>query len=239
MLLATGSALAKEAKKSTKSKAAPPKPKVTASPSPTPTTPPAPVPAPEELKPKVETLLKPKSIKRVVEDFDVITNSEWVSAESKTLEHSDDDDFAFVNAVLIRTPLSYARPKIMDWSLYPKMSSAIKKFEYDPATQVIEIEGEASGLRMHSWVKVDPTYTDLIRYEIIKGDMRGFKVQAYLWDREGKTLAVAKGLWPHAKQSLPAFVRLLFKPVSEVVLGVATKNFRGYIEEEYKKQKSQ
>lgn len=189
---------------------------------------PTPVDAPEGLKPNIEQLLKPKSLKKLFEDYDVITNSSWAG-----------DEFEFVNAALIRTPLSYARPKIMDFSLYPKMSPAITKFEYDPKTQIIEIKGEKAGLHMHSWIKVDQTYYDLIRYEVVRGDLTGFRVNAYLWNRDGKTLAFAKGSLPRAKQILPTFVALLFKPVSEVVLSVATKNFRSYIEEEYKKQKTQ
>jgi hypothetical protein len=185
-------------------------------------------------KPKLEEMYKPKSIKRIVEDLDIITNSEW----------TDKDEFAFINGVLIRAPLRYARPIIMDFSLYPKMSSALKTFKYDPKTETIEIVGEAGGLRMHSWVKVDQRYWDEIAYEIVRGDMVGFKVKAYLWDTSsisklgvtGKTIAGAKGLWPGGKTALPSFVATIFKPLSEVVIGVATKNFRSYIEEEYKKQ---
>src|SRR5690349_21583711 len=72
-------------------------------------------------KPEIQTILKPKSITRIMEDRDVITNSEWAG--------DGDEDFQFVNATLIRAPMRYARPKIMDFSLYPKMSSALKKFE--------------------------------------------------------------------------------------------------------------
>ncbi len=186
-----------------------------------------PVPAPPESKAAVDSLLKPKSLTRVVEDYDIITNSEW-----------RDDDFAFVNAVLVRTPMEYAYPKMLDFSLYPKISSAIKKMEFNPKTQILEMIGETHGLYMHSWVHVDQRYSDIIHYEIVRGDMTGFKIDAYLWNRNGKTLTIAKGYLPHAKQMLPTLVALVFKPVSEVVLGVATKNFRSYIEEEYKKEKA-
>ena len=174
-------------------------------------------------KPRLESLLKEKSIKRVLNDYDVITNSEW-----------KDDDFAFVNATLIRAPLRYARPLIMNFALYPKMSDALKKFEYDEKTQLLEVIGEAGGLRMHSWIKVDQRYWDEIHYEVVRGDMRGFKCHAYLWEKEGKTLAVATGNWPNGKKAFSSVIALIFKPLSEVVIGVATKNFRSYIEEEYK-----
>lgn len=182
--------------------------------------------------PAPESLLKAKSLQRILDDYDVITNSEWSGA--------GDADFGFVNAALIRTPLGFAQPLITDYSLYAKMSSAIKKFEYDPATKIIELEGEAGGMRMHSWLRVEqrPGDGNELVYEIIRGDLVGLKVHAYLWDRNGKTLAIARGSLPRARAMLPALVRLVFKPVSEVVIGVATRNFRSYIEEEYRKRKT-
>lgn len=182
--------------------------------------------APSGAKPPLDSLLKARSITKLTEDYDIITNSEW-----------DENDFSFVNATVIRAPFSYAGPKVVDFSLYPKMSPAIQKFAYDPATRTIELVGEAYGLRMHSWIKVDQEYDDIVRFTIIRGDMTGFKVNAYLWDRDGKTVTVAKGILPGAKQMLPSLVALVFKPVSEIVLGVATKNFRSYIEEDYRKMK--
>lgn len=178
-------------------------------------------------KPKQEELLKPKSLSRIFEDYDIVTNSEW----------TDSDDFHFVNGVYIRTPLKYSRPLIMDYSLYPRMSSAIHKFKYDPKTHLIEIQGESHGLKMHSWVHVDDKYWDVIHYKIVKGDMKGFKIDAYLWEKEGKTLAIATGLWPKGRKMFSGIVALVFKPASEIVIGVATKNFRSYIEEEYEKKK--
>lgn len=189
----------------------------------------APTPTPSPKKPKPDELLKPKSLTRILEDYDVITNSEW-------LENSD---FSFVNATLIRVPLKYARPKVMDFSVYPKMTSALKKLEYNPKTQIIEVIGEAGGLRMHSWVQVDQQYWDEIAYEVVQGDMLGFKIRVYLWDTNGKTLVAAKGILPGGKKRFSSVIVLLMKPVSEIVLGVATRNFRSYIEEEYKKQKTQ
>jgi hypothetical protein len=176
-------------------------------------------------KPALEELFKPRSVTRILEDYDAVTNSEW----------HDNSDFSFINGVLIRAPLRFARPKIVDYALYPKMSDAIKKMEYDPKTGILELEGEASGLRMHSWIKVDQRYYDEINYEIIRGDMKGFKVRAYLWEKNGKTVAAAKGVLPGGRKMFTAVTALLFKPVSEIVIGVATKNFRRYIEEEHKK----
>jgi hypothetical protein len=182
-------------------------------------------------KPAAESLLKPRSFKKLTEDYDIITNSEWVGRSDKR-----PDDFAFVNAVLIRAPLRYARPKIMDFSIYPKMSSAIHKINFDPKSKLLEIAGEAKGFRMHSWIRVDASDPEALHFDVASGDLKGMKIDAYLWDKDGKTLAIAKGLWPEGKKFFSSVVALLFKPVSEVVIGVATKNFRSYIEEEYRKQ---
>jgi len=177
-------------------------------------------------KPRVEDVLKEKSLKKVENDFDIVTNAEWL----------DNDDFHFVNGALIRAPIRISRKLMLDFSIYPKMSDAIKKFEYDPKKDIIEVIGEAGGLRMHSWVKVDQSYWDQLNFTIIKGDMLGFKIKTYLWDKSGKTLVVADGNWPKGRKAFSGVIATLFKPLSEVVIGVATKNFRGYIEEEYKKK---
>lgn len=180
-------------------------------------------------KPALETLLKPKSITRVLEDKDIITNSDW----------TERDDFTFVNAVLIHAPILFARPKIMDFSLYKQMTPALQKFEYDPRTEILEVKGRAGGLKMHSWLKVEQKYWDEVGYEIVRGDMVGFKVRAYLFEREARTLAVARGVLPEGRKRFSTMVALVFKPLSEIVIHVATRNFRGYIEGEYKKGKNQ
>jgi hypothetical protein len=179
-------------------------------------------------KPAPDGVAKPKSVKRMVEDFDVITNSEWAG----------DSNFEFINGAYLRVPFKYGRASVIDFALYPKISSAIKKWDYDAKTQTIEAAGESHGLRMHSWIKVDQRYLDLIEFNIVRGDMTGFKIKVYLWEKEGKTLVIGKGEWPGARLSLPTLVRLVFKPVSEIVLGIATRNFRSYIEEDYRKKKS-
>lgn len=174
-------------------------------------------------KPKLENLLKTRSIKKL-EDNEVVTNSEWL----------DSGDFAFVNGVVIRAPLRKARPQILNFNLYSQMSKAISKFEYNPKTQIIELVGEASGLKAHSWIQVKALYEDFIQYEVIAGDLKGFKVDAYLWEKAGKTLAIAKGNWPQGRKAFSWVIAQLFKPVSEIVIGEATLNFRKHIEKSFK-----
>ena len=86
---------------------------------------------------------------------------------------------------------------------------------------------------MHSWVKVAAEYSDGVRYEIVRGDMTGFVMSTHLWDRGGQTLAYAEGRLPGAKSRFPALVALAFPTVAEVVLSIASKNFRKILEEDY------
>ena len=117
------------------------------------------------------------------------------------------------------------------------MSDAIKKMEYDPKTNIIELEGEAGGLKMHSWIKANIQHKDALIYEIIRGDMKGMKITAYLWEHQGKTLAVAEGFLPGAKSKFPGLVRIALPSLAEIVLGIAMKNFRKSIEDEYNKNR--
>lgn len=177
-------------------------------------------------KPAFESLVKPKSAKVVLEDSEALTHAHW-----------QEDDFAFVNAVLLRAPYRLAMERVTDFSLYPRMSSAIKKMSYDEKQRTIELLGEAGGLRMHSWIKVDIPHKDLIIYDFVRGDMTGFKVRCWFWERQGKTLAYAEGKLPRAKTRFPGLVAFAFPTLAELVLSVATKNFRNLIEEDYNQKR--
>lgn len=179
-------------------------------------------------KPEPEKLMKPKSLERILEEQDPVMNSEW----------TNDDDFKFVTGVYIRVPFEFARPVILNFSQYQDISSTIKKVEYNAAKKELEVMGEAGGLKMHSWMQVDDTRWDEIRYKIVRGNMTGFDIRTYFWNKKGRTLAIAQGVYPKGRKILPAFVATVFKPLSEVVIGVATKNFRSYIEKEHSKKKN-
>jgi hypothetical protein len=173
-------------------------------------------------KPDFDTLLKPRSRKAVIEDQSVVTSAHW-----------SENDFDFVNAMAVRTPFRLARPRFTDYELFPRITDAIKTLTYDPSTKLIEIVGEAGGMRMHSWIKVAAEYSDGLRYEFVRGDLTGFVIDAYLWDRGGQTMAYARGHLPGAKTRFPGLVALAFPTVAEVVIDVASKNFRKFLEEDY------
>ncbi len=179
-------------------------------------------------KPKYEEILKEKSLKRLLEEKDVTINSEWVDQEN---------GFKFIAAMLVGASYNFTRKTISDYSVYSKMSSSIKKFEYDEKKKIIEMVAEAGGYRAHSLIKVDDKYYDEINYEVIKGDMLGFKITTQLWKKESKTVIAMNGKLPNAKALFPAALRLIAVPLSEMLLGIASGNFRSYIEGEYQKQK--
>ena len=177
-------------------------------------------------KPDPESILKPKSFSKMVDDLEVVTNAKW-----------QEDDFIFVNAVEVRAPLKFARTRMLEFSLYPQMSSAIKDLHYDEAAGLLIISGEAGGLTMNSVMRADLQYWDRARYEIIRGDLEGFIVTVYLWERQGKTITVASGLLPQGRKRFPGLVGFAFPTLAEFVLGVATKNFRKFIEAAYNQKR--
>lgn len=179
-------------------------------------------------KPKIEELLKHKSLKRLLEDKDISVNSEWVDEEN---------GFKFITAMLVGTSYTFTRKTLSDYPVYSKMSSSIKKFEYDEKKKTIEMIAEAGGYRAHSYIKVNDKYFDEIHYEVIQGDMKGFKITTRLWKKESKTIIAMSGKLPNAKALFPAALRLIAVPLSEMLLGIASGNFRSYIEDEYQKQK--
>ncbi len=179
-------------------------------------------------KPPVEKLLKPKTLTRATEDLDVVVNAGWEGI----------DGFEYTGAMIVRAPIKHARQTITDYAVYPKMSSAIRKFDYDAKTKIIEMVAEAGGYFVHSWVKVDDRYWDELNYEIIRGEMKGFKVKTTLWDKGIRTMIVMQGHLPSARNIFPKALQFIAIPLSEMVLGVASRNFRSYIEGEYNKLKT-
>ncbi|MBI2606039.1 MAG: hypothetical protein HYW49_08160 [Deltaproteobacteria bacterium] len=179
-------------------------------------------------KPPLETLLKPKTLTRATEDLDVVVNSGWEGI----------DGFEYTGAMVVRAPIKHARKTITDYAVYPKMSPAIRKFDYDARTKIIEMVAEAGGYLVRSWVKVDDRYWDELNYEIVRGDMKGFKVKTSLWDKGSRTMLVMQGHLPSAKNIFPKALQFIAIPLSEMVLGVASRNFRSYIEGEYNKLKT-
>lgn len=179
-------------------------------------------------KPPLEKILKPKTLTRASEDLDVVVNSGWEGV----------DGFEYVSAMVVRAPIKHARKTITEYAIYPKMSSAIRKFDYDAKTKTIEMVAEAGGYFVRSWIKVDDRYWDELNYEIVRGDMKGFTVKTTLWDKGSRTMLVMQGHLPSAKNIFPKALQFIAIPLSEMVLGVASRNFRSYIEGEYNKLKT-
>ncbi len=195
-----------------------------------------------ETLPKLEDFLKnPRSISKVKEKNQTVTTAWWVEKD----KNEPQAGFAFTNATRLLASLKFSRDLIMNFSLYKEMSSAITKIEYDAEKKILELQGEAGGLTMHSWIRVDEqkkrdpatgqTFYS-IHFKIIRGNMIGFDVQAYLLDDRGKTIALSKGFYPDAKKKLPRMVQLIFPTLTETVIGVATNKFKSYIEERYYNQ---
>lgn len=174
--------------------------------------------------------MKSETLKTVIEKREVVSHAKWG-------EEKNSDDFEFLNVFLLNPSLSFTRPIMMDYTLYPRMSDAIKAFKFDTAKKEIEVRGEAGGLRMHSWVRVNEISLDEIQYEIIKGDMKGFKMFLFLYDYKGKTLIFCKGFWPRGKAVFSKVIAFVFPTIAEMVISAATKNFRQHIEDAYSKQK--
>src|SRR5690606_13035608 len=111
------------------------------------------------------------------------------------------------------------------------------KMNYNEKTKIAEIIGEKSGLTMHSWLQMDDDLWDEISFDIVRGDLAGMKIKTYLYDEDGKTLIIGVGKLDGAKSQFSSFVATLLPTVAEVVIDVATNNFRSYIEEEYQKNR--
>lgn len=181
----------------------------------------------EENLPQLEHLLKEKSLLKIRERLEVLTNAKW-----------QDDDFDFVNGVVVRAPLRLTYEAAVNYELYPRMSSAIKKIHFDKEKNILEVMGEAGGLKLHSWFKVRFYEQKAVHYEVVRGDLGGFVAWTYFWNEgRGRTLVVARGQLPQGKKRFPALIQFAFPALAEVVLSQASKNLRNFIEDEYNQKR--
>lgn len=162
------------------------------------------------------------------EDLNTVVNGEWTH---------EDMDYEYTAGMTARAPIKHVHKTITDYSLYPKMSSAIKKLEYNEKDKTLDMIGEAAGYRVINLIKVNDKYFDEMEYEVIKGDLKGFKVVTRLWEKNGRTQMVMTGHLPGARKMMPKAMALIMVPVSEMILSVASNNMRDHIESEYKKIK--
>ncbi len=169
---------------------------------------------------KITDFFKTKTLTRLVDDLEAVANAEWEAP----------DGYRFVNAIAINCPERFIRAHWNDLTLFPKLSSAIKKFEVDTSKRQIQVEGSAHGLQLKSIVAYDLAHKDQMRFRIIGGDLVGMTVEAYLVRYQEKNIVFGNGRLPKAKTLLPAPIQLVFRPVSEILLSAATKNFKNEIE---------
>ena len=179
---------------------------------------------------------------KVKENFEIVTNAGWgeIASDrdfsSQSLQNdSSAEDFFFLNTGVMRTSFSFMKKMIQRYEIYPEITSAIKKINFDSEQKLLEVQGEAGILKLHSWVKVKELFYDHVQYEVIKGDLLGCVVDLYLWDEHGKTVFLAKGIWKKGGKIMPSAFRIVLKPISEGVLSIASSGFRSYIEREYQK----
>lgn len=169
---------------------------------------------------KITDIFKPKTLTRVVDDAEAVANAEW----------EDPDGYRFVNATAVNCPERFVRAHWNNLALFPKLSSAIKKFEVDTEKKWIRVEGAAHGLQMRSTVVYDTSQNDHMQFRIIQGDLTGLTVDAFLVRYQEKNIVFGIGRLPRAKMLLPGPIQLVFRPVSEILLSAATKNFKNEIE---------
>jgi hypothetical protein len=181
------------------------------------------------LNESLEQILKPNSLKKLREENEVIVNANW--------GESSPDDFQFLTAMSVPVPIKFAYQAITQYENYVNLSPAIKKISYDKKNQMIELEGEAAGYSVHSWIKVENISESAINYEIVLGSLKGFKVRTRLYKKNKQTELLMTGILPKAKQMIPKAVVLIMKPVSEMVLSSAAKNTRDFIIKEYKQKR--
>lgn len=147
---------------------------------------------------------------------------------------SSRSEVMFVAASLIAAPLDHARPLLLDFSLYKKMSPHIQFIEHERRAGIVRIMISVGGYNFHSIVRIDELYWDEVHAEVLSGPLRGYQASTYLWEYEnGKTLAIARG---HLR--VGTLAKWICGPLcilGKMVLTDPVSKLRSYIENALKK----
>jgi hypothetical protein len=198
-----------------------PLPRAKAAPAPSPSASPSPSADPAPIAPR----LKPESLRRVLEDRDVVFHADL---EDDPAAGGEWKRYEYSGAMLVRAPLRVVRAALTDYSLYSRLIPYINRADFDAATKTLTLEGGIWKWRLLSRVRFEEAGPRLVRYAIVGGHFAGLRGEMIFEERgERGTLVYLRGSargnrWPPA---------LVVERGAEIVFGFTGRKMRSYIEE--------
>lgn len=174
--------------------------------------------------PPIESALKPKILKRVLQERDVasLASLDEAAGGEKGLK-----DYRFHAAMLVRASLAQTRAILTDYRLYAEIIPYVDRADFDEPSKVLSLEGGIWKFKLISKVKFEEVSDRWIKYEFVDGHFRGMRGEIVFESKgEEGTLALLRGE-TRGKEWPPAFV---MERGAEIVFGYTAGRMRSYIE---------
>ena len=175
--------------------------------------------------PPIESLIKAKVYKEVVEDRDVISSASLDSVPGEEeLKH-----YHFYAVMLVRASVKQTQDTLTNYPQYAKVIPYVDQSDYDPKTQRLKIQGGIFKYVMSSTVQFENRSDRWIHYSIVQGHFTGMEGDIFFETSDAKgTLVYLRG-GVSGTGFPPAFI---IEKGAEIVLGFAGKRLRNLIQDQ-------
>ena len=170
--------------------------------------------------PVIATLIRPESLKKILEDRDIVTSAQLNDAP---IGHR----YSFYAAMLVHASVERTRRILTDYGLYSKLISYVDVADYSTRTGILDIQGGIWKFRMRSFVKFEEKGDRQIHYTIVGGHFTGLEGDVLFESRGEKGTLVYFNGAQTAAEFPPQFV---IERGAEIVFGFTAKRMRNYLE---------
>ncbi len=186
---------------------------------------------------KVSTLLKPKVFERVTKEREVMAYAELKSAADSqpsvlkaSASANPDRLYHFYVAALVRASQTQVFGALKNYESFKEIIPFVKLAKWHKDSKTLELQGGIWAFELHSFFQFDEAQApNAISFAITQGHFQGMRGKILLeqWGEKGTLIHISgekRGTdWPPT---------IVIERGAEIVLGVAGKNMRSYIEEQ-------
>jgi hypothetical protein len=178
--------------------------------------------------PSISTLLKPLTLKKVLEDKEIV-----VHAALESLPDGLHKKYAIYASMLVNSNVREAYTALTDYKLYAELVPFVESAVFSPITHTLLLEGGIWNFRLSSQILFAEQLDRWIHFDILAGHFTGLRGNIYFESKGEKgTLVYLDGEHFGTKYP-PTFI---IEQGAEIVFGFTAQRMRSYIESTKKAQ---
>lgn len=172
--------------------------------------------------PTIESLFKPERLKGVLSDREIVT-----SAKLHDPDAAGDQLYEVSAAMRVRESIARTSAILTDYKVYKKIIRYVQRAEYDPKTQILQLEGGIFSYRLVSKVHFEQRTPGWVHYRFVGGHFQGMEGDFFFESKgERGTLVAVRG--QIIGRGFPP--RFVIEKGAEIVFGYTASRMRSYVE---------